>query len=113
MLNSSYSSDSTKKIIAIEKVLRSYKYLLTPNNLIQSSLWREQGTLSAELIFVWRSLSCIFLEHTDFLIPLSDSEQHLAEALLQQPDKMVSTEEAIKRMEEWAKKKRKGKPTTS
>ena len=48
----------------------------------------------------------------DFLIPLSDSKWHLTEVLLQQPEKMVSTEEVLKRMEKQAKKKRKAKPSS-
>ena len=39
-------------------------------------------------------------------MPLSDSERHLAEVLLNQPEKMVSTEEALKKMHERAKKKK-------
>ena len=49
----------------------------------------------------------------DLLIPLSDSERNLVEVLLSQPEKMVSIEEALKKMEERAKKKRKTRPTTS
>ena len=39
-------------------------------------------------------------------MPLSDSEQRLAEVLLSQPEKMVSTEEALKKMQERAKKRK-------
>ena len=63
--------------------------------------------LSVELLLVRISISSIFPKGTDLLIPLSDSEWHLAEVLLSQPEKMVSTKEALKKMEEWAKKKRK------
>ena len=42
----------------------------------------------------------------DLLVPLFDSERHLVEVLLSQPEKIVSTEEALKKMHEWAKKKR-------
>ena len=73
-------------------------------------MWREQGTFSVELLFVRRSLSCIFSEGTDFLIPLSDFEQCLVEVFLEQPKKMVGREEALKRMEERAKKKKNVKP---
>ena len=34
LLNSPHSSDCIKTIVAIEKVLFSYKYLLIPNNLL-------------------------------------------------------------------------------
>ena len=51
-----------------------------------------------ELLFIWRSLSSIFPGGTDLLVPLSDSERRLAEVLLSQPEKMVSTEEALKKM---------------
>ena len=93
LLNSPNSFDRTKKVLVIEKKYCSYKYLLTPNNLLQSGLWIEQGTLSVELFFVWKNISSIFPEGTDLLIPLSDSERHLAEVLLSQPEKMISTEE--------------------
>ena len=112
-LNSPYSSKRIKKIVAIDKVLHSYKYFLTPNNLLHSSFWREQGTLFVELFFVRRSVPSIFPGGTDLLIPLSNSEQHLVEVILQQPEKMVSTEETLRRMEEWAKKKKKIKPTST
>ena len=52
--------------------------------------------LFVELLFVRRSISSIFLGGTDLLIPLSDSKRHLAEVLLQQLEKMVSIEEALK-----------------
>ena len=68
--------------------------------------------LSVELLFVRRSLSTIFPDGTDLLVPLSDSERRLAEVLLNQPEKMVSTEEALKRMQERAKKK-KTQPTVA
>ena len=99
-MNSPNSSERTEKIILVDKKFRSYKHLLTPNNLLQSGLWREQGTLSVELLFVRKSISCIFPKGTDLLIPLSDSKQRLAKILLEQPEKMVNTEEAIKKMEE-------------
>ena len=105
-MSSPNGSDRTKKILAIEQKHRSYKHLLTPHNLFRSGLWREQGTLSVELLFVRRSLSSIFPDGTDLLVPLSDSERHLAEVLLNQPEKMVSTEEALKKMHERAKKKK-------
>ena len=105
-MSSPDSSDCTKKVLAIEQKHRSYKHLLTPHNLFRSGLWREQGTLSVELLFVRRSLSTIFPGGTDLLVPLSDSERRLAEVLLNQPEKMVSTEEALKKMHERAKKKK-------
>ena len=54
-----------------------------------------------------------FSKGTKFLIPLSNSEQRLAEILLQQPEKMINTEEALKCMEERAKKRRKVKPSSA
>ena len=95
LLNSRHSCERTENILKIESTLQSYKYLLTPNNLLQSDLWREQGMLYIKLLFVRQSLSCIFPEGTDLLIPLSDAKRHLAETLLQQLAKMVSTEEAL------------------
>ena len=97
-MSSPDSSERTKKILAIEQNHRSYKHLLTPHNLLRSGLWREQGTLSVELLFVRRSLSTIFPGGTNLLVPLSDSERRLAEVPLSQPEKMVSTEEALKKM---------------
>ena len=47
------------------------------------------------------------------LIPLCDSERRLAKVLLSQPEKMVSTEEALKKMHERAKKKRNPQQATS
>ena len=105
-MSSPDSSDRTKRVLAIEQKHRSYKHLLTPHNLFRSGLWREQGTLSVELLFVRRSLSTIFPGGTDLLVPLSDSERCLAEVLLSQPEKMVSTEEALKKMQERAKKRK-------
>ena len=105
-LNSPDSSDRTKKILAIEQKCRSYKHLLTPHNLLRSGLWREQGTLSVELLFIRRGLSTIFPGGTDLLVPLSDSERRLAEVLLSQPEKMVSTEEALKKMQVRVKKRK-------
>lgn len=102
-----------KKILAIEQQYRSYKHLLTPNNLFRLGLWREQGTLSVELLFVRRGLSTIFPNGTDLLVPLSDSERRLAEVLLSQPEKMVSTEEALKKMQERAKKRKSHQVTTT
>ena len=55
----------------------------------------------------------IFPEGTDLLIPLSDSERHLVEFVLNQLEKMVSIEVALKRMKERAKKKSYSKPTAS
>ena len=78
-----YFYERTKKIVAIEKTLRSYKYLLMLKNLLQSGLWREQGRHFVELLFVRRSISSIFPEGIDLLIPLSDSERHLTEVFLQ------------------------------
>ena len=66
--------------------------------------------LSVELLFIRRSLSCIFPEGMDLLIPLFDSEWHLADTLLQQPDKMVNAEDVFKFMEDRTKKQRKPKP---
>ena len=105
-MSSPDSSDRTKKILVIEQKYRSYKHLLTPNNLLRSGLWREQGTLLVELLFIRRSLSIIFPCRTDLLVPLSDSERRLAEVLLSKPEKMVSTEKALKKMHERAKKKK-------
>ena len=74
-------------------------------------MWREQGTLSIELIFIRLSLSCSFLEGIDVLILLSNYEWRLAKILLQKPEKMVGMEEALKRKEERAKKRKKVKPS--
>ena len=65
-LNSPFANERTKKIMEIELRLCSYKYLLTPNNLLQVELWKEQGTLSIELIFIRHGLSTIYLEGMTF-----------------------------------------------
>ena len=100
LLNSPDSFECTEKILAVDKKYRSYKHLLTPNNMLRLGLWREQGTLSVELLFIRKILSSIFPEGTDLLIPLTDFEWHLAEVLLNQLEKMVSTEKAVKKMQE-------------
>ena len=112
-MNSPNSSERMEKIIRVDKKFRLYKHMLTPNNLLQSGLWKEQGTLSVELLFVRKVISCIFLEGIDLLIPLFDSKRRLAKVLLEQPEKMVSIEEAIKRIKDRAKKKKRPQPTTS
>lgn len=91
--------------MAIEQKYRSYRHILTPNNLHRLGLWREQGTLSVELLFIQKSLSSIFPRGTDLLVPLSDFERCLAEVLLSQPEKMVSIKDALKKMQERAKKR--------
>ena len=77
-----------------------------PNNFLLLGLWREQGTCSVELLFIRRSLSRIFPSGMDLLVPLSDSERRLAEVLLSQPEKMVSTKDALNKMHERAKKRK-------
>lgn len=62
--------------------------------------------LSVELFFLLKSLSSIFPRGTDLLVPFSDFEQHLAEVLLSQPEKMASTEDTRKKMQERAKKRK-------
>ena len=47
----------------------------------------------------------------DLLIPLFDSEQKLVEILLQQLEKMVSTKEALKHMEDRVKKRKMANPS--
>ena len=79
----------------------------------QSCLWREKGTLYIQLLFIRKSISSIFPEGTDLLKPLFDFERCLAEVLLNQPEKMVSMDEALKKIEERAKKNKKPQPTSS
>ena len=52
-----------------------------------------------------------FPEVTDLFVLLTDSEQNLAETLLQQPKKMACAKQTVRFMKERAKKKKKTKPT--
>lgn len=69
----------------IEPQIRSYRNILTLNNLLEYGVWKEQGILSVELLFIWKGLSVVFPEGTNLLVPLSDTEQNLTEVLLQFP----------------------------